>query len=312
MRYLAQIEGKQQAETFVAYLLTQSVSTHIEGNADNDQLWDIWIRDEDALEQARAELAHFRSQPDDPKYAAAIPSARQIIRDKQAAQREAAKRVRPVNYRGTLATRGGGRIPPLTLTLLIICIAVSILTNFASPPANSKLGITMLDQLSFVKQRDYDNTRDPAYNLKRGEVWRAVTPAFLHGSPLHLAMNMFALVILGRLAEQLVGTPRYALMVLLLAALPMLLACLMPPALDGSPQTVGISGVIYGLASFLWLVARQRPDLGFQIPNGFITFMVIMILLGFAGVLTGISSWAHLGGFVVGLALALGYTQVPR
>jgi membrane associated rhomboid family serine protease len=40
--------------------------------------------------------------------------------------------------------------------------------------------------------------------------------------------------------------------------------------------------------------------------------MVIMILLGFAGVLTGISSWAHLGGFVVGLALALGYTQVPR
>jgi len=311
MRYLAQIEGKQQAETFVAYLLTQSISTHIEGNSDNEQLWEIWIRDEDALEQARAELAHFQSQPEDPKYAAAIPNARQIIRDKQAAQREAAKRIRPVNYRGAV-TAQGGRIPPLTLTLLIICIAVSILTNFATPAANAKLGRTMLEQLSFVTPLAYDNTGDPAYNLKRGEVWRAVTPVFLHGSPLHLAMNMFALVILGRLAERLVGTPRYALMVLLLAALPMLLACLMPPALDGSPNTVGISGVIYGLASFLWLVARQRPDLGFQIPNGFITFMVVMIILGFAGVLTGISSWAHLGGFVVGLALALGFTQAAR
>jgi GlpG protein len=309
MRYLAQIEGKQRAEAFVAYLLTQSISTHIEGAAGSDQLWDVWIRDEDALGRAQAELEQFKANPSDAKYAAAVTEARQIIKQKQDAAKVAAKNLRPVAYRGP-NTLSGGRLPPLTLTLLIICIAVSLLTNFMEPSRGYKLGHTMIEQLSFVSTRDFQESgNDPAASLKRGEIWRAVTPVFMHGSPIHLAMNMLALVMLGRITERLVGTPRYALMILLLAALPMLLACLMPPQFDGSPFTIGISGVDYGLVAFLWIVSMQRPELGFRIPGSMIALLLGIIVLGFAGLINGLSNWGHLGGFVVGLALALVSTR---
>lgn len=304
MRYLAQIEGKQRAEAFVAYLLTQSISTHIEAVTGNEQLWDVWIRDEDSLAKARAELEQFKANSQDPKYSSAVSEARQIIKQKQEASKAATKNIRQVNYRGATSMTSG-RIPPLTLTLLIISIVVSLVTNFMDGRSTSKIGQTMIEQLSFVSPRLYESSGgDPAASLKRGEVWRAVTPVFLHGSPIHLAMNMFVLVMLGRVAERLVGTPRYALMVLLLAALPMLLACLMPPQLDGSPFTVGISGVVYGLAAYLWIIGMQRPELGFRIPNSMIALLLIVVVLGFTGMIGHLSNWGHLGGFVVGLALA--------
>ena len=305
MRYLAQIEGKQRAEAFVAYLLTQSIATHIEGVAGNEQLWEVWIRDEDAIARAQAELEQFNTNPKDAKYSAAVTEARQIIKQKQEAAKAAAKNIKQVNYRSPNALTGG-RIPPLTMTLLAISIVVSLLTNFMRPAKDYKLGHTMIDKLSFVSPLAYENSgHDPAASLRRGEVWRAVTPVFLHGSPIHLAMNMFVLVMLGRITERLVGTPRYALMILLLAALPMLLACLMPRSLDGSPFTVGISGVVYGLAAYLWIVSMQRPELGFRIPTSMIALLLIVIALGFSGMIPQLSNWGHLGGFVVGLALAM-------
>ncbi len=86
-----------------------------------------------------------------------------------------------------------------------------------------------------------------------------LTPIFLHGSPFHLFMNMLALIAFGRITERLIGTPRYALMILILGVLPITLACMMPPNLDGSPFTVGISGVVYGLVAYLWLLSSQPP-----------------------------------------------------
>ncbi len=54
-------------------------------------------------------------------------------------------------------------------------------------------------------------------------------------------MNMLALVALGRVAERLVGTPKYALMILILGVLPMLLACLIPigKPLEAPPSRSG-------------------------------------------------------------------------
>lgn len=303
MRYLAQIEGKPRAEAFVAFLLTQAIPTQLEEVANKDDSWDVWIRDEDSLEKARSELQNFVVNPDDPKYAAAVPEARQIARQQREAIRAATKNIRQVNYKRPTAMPGG-RIPPITLGLLVVCVIISLLTNFAEA-RNDQFARLMLDRLSFVSPTAFvESQGDPGASLKRGEIWRAITPIFVHGSPLHLAMNMMGLVVLGRLAERLVGTPRYALMVLILGALPMMLACLMPMEWDGSPRTYGISGLVYGLAAFLWLLSSNRPELGFQIPNSFIVLMLVVIALGFMNVIGGLSNWGHLGGFVTGLALA--------
>lgn len=50
-----------------------------------------------------------------------------------------------------------------------------------------------------------------------GEWWRFLTPAFLHGSPLHLAVNMLSLHQLGPVVEWTCGRPRFAAIYLLAA-----------------------------------------------------------------------------------------------
>ncbi|MCC6512076.1 MAG: hypothetical protein IT423_23465, partial [Pirellulaceae bacterium] len=155
MRYLAEVKGKQRAEAFVAYLVTLSIPTHIEASSQSEELWEIWIRDEDTLNKARAEFQQFAANPDDPKYAAAIVEARQIIKQKQEAAQAAAKNIKPVSYRGPSGSLSSGRIPPLTLTLLITCIAVSLMSNFMSPRPNARFGNQVIDKLSFVSPRAY-------------------------------------------------------------------------------------------------------------------------------------------------------------
>lgn len=307
MRYLAEVEGKQRAESFVAWLITKSIDTHIEAAPKNPQLWEVWIRDEDKLAEAKAELAAFEANSNDPKYATAIDTARQMIKQKQAATQTAAKNVRPVVYRGASpAQMIAGPLPPLTLTLVISCVVISLLSNFTRPNSHGRLGLQIIEKMFFVSPIAYERSgNDPAASLKRGEVWRIITPIFLHGSAIHLFMNMLTLIAFGRITERLIGTPRFALMILILGTLPTALACLMPPNLDGSPFTVGISGVVYGLISYLWLLSMQRPDLGFRVPGGLIIFLLGFIVMGFLGVIPHISNWAHLGGFLVGLVLAL-------
>ncbi len=303
MRYLTQIEGRQPAEAFVAYLLTQNIATHIEPVPNQTDRWEVWIRDEDAIQRAQQEFDRFASNPSDPRYAQAINEAREIIKQRQEAAKVVQKNIRQPQYRGPTNPLAGGPMPPLTLTLLLLSIAASILSNFSQP--RQRFEILVNDKLQFVSRPLYEVTKDPAASIKRGEFWRLLTPIFLHGDALHLAMNMLGLVALGRLTERLVGTPRYALMMLPLGVLPIVVACMLPRALDGSPFTVGISGALYGLAAFLWLLALQRPELGFRVPNGIIVFMLAIIVLGFAGVIGRISNWAHLIGFLVGLVLAL-------
>jgi len=81
MRSLTTIEGKSDAESFVAYLLTLGISTHVEpvstavvpgANASTPDSWEVWIKNEDRLDQAKQELAEFHSNPKDPKYATAL------------------------------------------------------------------------------------------------------------------------------------------------------------------------------------------------------------------------------------------------
>ncbi len=313
MRSLGQIDGRKPTEQFVAFLLTQKIKTHIEGVEGKADYWEVWVRNEDQLAEANKHLLTFKQNPTDSRYDMAMKEATRLLEAEQKTKHAAARNIRQMDASRTpQLTRGP--IPPLTLTLVILAVVVSFASNFMDLRAlkNNKWGEVVVNELSFVEPAAWNKTQDPAASLKRGELWRVVTPIFMHGSMLHLAFNLFMLVSLGRLTERIQGTPKFAVFVLMLAVFPNLLQGLMPPSLGGSPLFVGISGVVYGLFGYIWIRSSRHPEMGVAIPMPMVVVVLGMIVLGFAAGMSEselaagwrLANFCHLGGLLVGIAVA--------
>ncbi len=315
MRSLGQIDGRKPTERFVAYLLTLKIKTHIEGTDGESDRWEVWVRHEDQMPVARRELDAFLVNPSDPRYDAAMKEAARLLEEEQRAKQAAARNIRRVEMsRGNRML--GGPVPPLTLTLAILAAVVSLISGFMQPRENNKWGQTVVNELSFVEPAALKSSNgDPAASLKRGELWRVITPIFMHGNMLHLAMNLLMLVSLGRLTERIQGTPKFALFVLMLAVFPNLLQGLSPEWMRGSPNFVGISGVVYGLFGYIWIRSTLHPEMGIVIPMPMVVIFVGMIVFGLAvGISEAVPGWrladlCHLGGLLVGIAVAYASEQ---
>ena len=130
-----------------------------------------------------------------------------------------------------------------------------------------------------------------------GEYWRLLTAGFVHVELWHLAMNMMALLSLGKIFEPLLGVRRY-LLILIPSIIVGSLFVLSSPE---NSFVVGISGGIYGLlAAYVTLILRTG---GWRMPPvraALMNMLFINLLLNF---LPNISVHAHLGGFVTGLIM---------
>ncbi len=140
----------------------------------------------------------------------------------------------------------------------------------------------------------------------RNEWYRVLTSAFLHDPSflLHIAFNMYALLLFGAGVERLLGGVRY-LTLYLVAALGGSVATL----LFANPRvpSLGASGAIFGLFGAYFVMARRlRAD-----TSQIALLIGINLAIGFAAH-SYINNWAHMGGLVAGAAVAFVFTQVPR
>jgi len=129
--------------------------------------------------------------------------------------------------------------------------------------------------------------------VSEGEWYRLVTGGFLHAGLIHIAFNMFALFVLGRLLEPGIGTPRFVgvyFASLLAGAFGALL--LSPDAL-----TVGASGAIFGIFGATFVIARGRGLDTIASELGVLLLINLALTFG----VSGISIGGHLGGLAGGL-----------
>jgi membrane associated rhomboid family serine protease len=137
-------------------------------------------------------------------------------------------------------------------------------------------------------------------------VWQLVTYAFLHGSLMHIGLNMFALYMFGAPMERVFGPRRY-LTYYFVCVLSAAIAQLLTSALTGTfYPTVGASGGVFGLLlAYAIYFPHNRIMLIFPpIPMPARIFVIVYagleLLLGVTGTQEGVAHFAHLGGLVGG------------
>jgi hypothetical protein len=196
---------------------------------------------------------------------------------------------------------------------------------------NSVIFFVLSTSYTALGFRSYDEVLQilgtyPADILYPGTLYRVFTAMFLHADILHLFGNMLFLFVFGRDIERVTGSTKFLLLYFLagliadvfntlsVAILPQsaLLSRAQAAVLPWTIPAVGASGAISGiLGAYLILFPRTRlltffwffPMLMTAELYIFIWFLYQLLLgLTFWGS-TGIAFWAHIGGFIGGIAL---------
>ncbi|ANY06725.1 rhomboid family intramembrane serine protease [Pseudonocardia sp. HH130630-07] len=185
-------------------------------------------------------------------------------------------------WRNVAGASRAGR-PVVVPALIVVNVAIFVLTVFTAGSLNRNFLSPLFDLGALVPLAVAD-----------GEYWRIVTSGFLHIGPLHLAFNMFALWVIGREVETVLGRGRfvavYGVSLLGGSAAVMLLSSPVSP-------TAGASGAVFGMMGALFVLLRRL-----RLPVGQVVGVIaVNVVISFT--LSGISWQGHLGGLVFGAAV---------
>ncbi len=195
---------------------------------------------------------------------------------------------------------------PVTLCLIAMSLAVMIFSHGGKD-------FSRLDFLFFSSKRDIQEMANsgprvsltmamelarPFRLIEKGEVWRLVTPIFLHFGFLHLIFNGIWMWQFGLVLETRYGSTRFALLVGFLAIVSNVAQALGSGILFG-----GLSGVNYGLLGYLLAHVKLHPQPFWTFPRQTVGLLLAWLVLGFTGLIGPIANLCHLGGLLCGLAL---------
>jgi membrane associated rhomboid family serine protease len=180
-------------------------------------------------------------------------------------------------------------------------IALNVLVFFVNLAQGSSLSRT--SGALFEKGALFISSPFYPGGLADGEWWRLITAAFLHGSIIHLGLNMLVLWIVGAPVEQAIGRGRFLAVYIVSGLAGSAGALLFSP----HAVTVGASGAIFGiLGAALVLEAQKTYVLGGQALG----LIVVNLVLSFA--IPNISVGGHIGGLVGGALSMLALSRFGR
>lgn len=292
MRRIGSISSEEQAQTFQDYLLTRDIDARVDQADDG---WSVWVLNEDDLDQARHELEEFQTDPRAGKYASASQQA-QARRQARLDEQLAAKK-RHVNMREHWERPVYERIP-ITLLLILASVAVTIVTGFGEK--REATNEVYIQHVVYVDSNHIISPDGHLTDVLSGEVWRLLTPIFLHMNWMHIAFNMYILFVFGGTIEDVKGPWRFLGMVLFIAVA----SNLAQFYVDG-PLFGGMSGVDFGLFGYLWMKSKFLPEEGFYMPRYVVAQFLVWTLLCLFHVIGDIANGAHMVGLAAGMIIAL-------
>jgi membrane associated rhomboid family serine protease len=204
-----------------------------------------------------------------------------------------------------------GRAGLASKTLIGINVAVmviSVVTGGSRAVAGGGWGgllggnTPLTDALAVIGNAPY-YAGGPAHGVAAGEWYRLFTAMFVHYGVLHLLLNMYALWILGRDLERVLGPMRFTALYLL-AGLGGNVAAYLFTAPNAA--TAGASTAVFGLMAAIFVILKR---LNLSVAP---ILPVIIINVIFTFTIANISVAGHLGGLAVGGIVAAVLAYAPR
>ena len=131
--------------------------------------------------------------------------------------------------------------------------------------------------MQFANPAEHMATQDQLASIKRGELWRIVTPVFLHSDPLLLFCNMLVWLSLASMMERSLGSSKLAILCLIIAIIANFAQALSPLTMGGGIQFGGLAPVVLGLFGYAWVKSRIDAAAGIVVSGGTILFVLIYL-----------------------------------
>lgn len=321
MRLIGTLGSQDDALTFSDYLITINMPAHVEQGRDG--AWQVWIERDDDMEQGQLQLRAYAANPGDPKYLGVSTKASRIRKEAYA---EAQKRQRNFRDVRTSQARIGLRPAVMSMILVAACVLVAIVTKLGNDLDGTFMEAMRFQPVSAVTEPgDMNQFREGVGKFRpmtmfsaiaSGEVWRLITPIFVHFGPIHLLFNMLWLTSLGSAIERVKGQGVFLVLVLCGGLIGNLAEALWTVYGIGNPigyaSFGGFSGVVYAFFGYAWLKGKLQPYEGLGVSQQTIGMMMAWLVLCMIGVLGNIANAAHVAGLLVGVIFGAWPTLVRR
>jgi len=143
------------------------------------------------------------------------------------------------------------------------------------------------------------------YFVNYHQYWRILTGAAVHGGVLHVVMNGYALLVLGRVCEMLSNRAHLAIVFVLACIGGGLLSLYFLP--DG--VSVGASGGIVGVMGYITIYAfRRKRFISSQFRRSLLINIAFLAIFGLV-LINVVDNYGHLGGLLIGMIYGL--IQIP-
>lgn len=343
MRLIGTLQAEQEASKFYSFLQQEEIECSYHPT---DGMYQFWVMHEDQIEIALHWLEEFKKNPEDPRF-----ETKKHPIDTEGVAAET-KKEEPIEVKAFRLRKKARSRTPLTQFIILICALLYIWNGsqmrelskieknpefFSLTPLMINLSYDMpkapnreaLSEKLFAKEQG--GVWDGIYGvllgwpaskkelaasmftqIRSGEIWRLITPVFLHGNLLHILFNMLWLWMLGKQVEERIQKWQYITITIIIGVVSNTAQYLM-----SGPLFIGYSGIICGLAGFIWTRQRRAPWEGYPLQKGTVIFLAVFVIAMLGLQLTSfvlmrfelakfdmnIANTAHITGALTGILL---------
>jgi len=239
------------------------------------------VPDEKSAELVTLLYDHWQEKGEVPEQLLASLSDHQVIDSKRT------NRARTIDFKKI----------PLVISLLLVSVLLSMAVDFGANIESLKY-FTITD---FELRGNSVNYFSLSHNFSSLELWRFISPIFIHFNIPHIIFNGLWIWVVGSIIEQRQGS-----VVLLFVTLFSGVSSNLAQYMVSGPIFGGLSGVVYAVIGYAWLWDKLRTDKLAVVSNALMGFMIAWLVLGYTGLLSelglgNIANTAHLIGLICGL-----------